>query len=212
LQGSGALYKAKRGGVRSTMIQHESPNLPNAREFIQNWLTRRQLNAAQLSRITGLKQYTISRFLNGKVDEVDLATATRLYDACAPGLSDEERERVLHWLGLGTLWSAVRNEEAGWLTDAGEAEVVSGMDQAAAREMVEEWMRGRRVSQAELARRAEIDASRIGRFLKGKIEAKTAARIYHAVRESFDAAGRRRLLAALGLHEMAQVIMGQREE
>ena len=56
------------------------------------------------------------------------------------------------------------------------------------------------------ARRAEVDASRIGRFLRGKIEAKTAARIYRAVHDSFDAEQRRRLLRALGLHDMAATV------
>jgi transcriptional regulator with XRE-family HTH domain len=165
-------------------------------------MRRKNQSAAQLSRESGLKQYTISRILNGKVDEIELQTATKLYRAIEEDLTDEERLQAVHWLGLGTLWGALRDGGASeWLTElAGKA------DREAARGMVKEWMQERGASQADLARRAEIDPSRVGRFLRGRIEAKTAARIYRAVHAELDATQRLTLLHGLGLYEIAEAL------
>lgn len=195
--------------IESTEVSNmpSKSSMASARAFVKQWMNARRLSAAQLSRISGLKQYTISRFLNGKVDEVDLETATRLYRAMQKSLTEAERPQLLQWLGLGNLLAALQH---GGDDLRAEGAASDGPDRDKARAMIEAWMREHGHSQAELARRAQVDASRIGRFLRGKIEAKTAARIYRAVHDSFDAEQRRTLLRALGLHEMAAAIMEQR--
>jgi hypothetical protein len=91
--------------------------------------------------------------------------------------------------------------------EAGEEEAGARGDGAeAARGMVKAWMQERGASQADLARRAEIDPSRVGRFLRGRIKAKTAARIYRAVHAELDAAQRLTLLHGLGLYEIAEAL------
>ena len=188
--------------IESTAASNMS-SMSSARAFVKEWLSARQLSAAQLSRISGLKQYTISRFLNGKVDEVELETATSLYRAMQKSLTEAERLQLLQWLGLGNLLAALQSSGDDIRAENAASD---GPDRDAARAMIEAWMREHGHSQAELARRAEVDASRIGRFLRGKIEAKTAARIYRAVHDSFDAEQRRTLLRALGLHDMAATV------
>lgn len=189
------------------MPRKEVPNLASAREYIRRWLSENDISAAELSRISGLKQYTISRFLNGKVDEVDLATATSLFRAVGTGRPAAERVLLLQWLGLGNLWSALCDAEAPErIVRPGEVQS-DPLERNTARAMVEKWMQTQQVSQAELARRAEIDPSRVGRFLRGKIEAKTAARIFRAVRASFDEDESHRLLHALELHGIATALL-----
>jgi transcriptional regulator with XRE-family HTH domain len=171
-------------------------------------MRRKSRTATQLSRESGLKPYTISRILNGKVDEIELQTATKLYRAIEEELTDDERKQAVHWLGLGTLWVALRDGRASeWLTGtAGNA------DAETARGIVTAWMQRHGASQTDLARRAEIDPSRVVRFLRGRIEAKTAARIYRAVHADLDVEQRLTLLHSLGLYEIAQaLVLLQRE-
>jgi transcriptional regulator with XRE-family HTH domain len=183
-------------------LENRTANITRARELLQEWMRRKNQSAAQLSRESGLKQYTISRILNGKVDEIELQTATKLYQAIQDDLTEDERRHAVHWLGLGTLWAALRDGGASeWLT-----ELAGKSDREAARGMVKAWMRERGASQADLARRAEIDPSRVGRFLRGRIEAKTAARIYRAVHAELDATQRLALLHGLGLYEIAEAL------
>jgi len=185
--------------------EKKTADIALVRKFIQECMSRRDLTAAQLSRQTGLKQYTISRLLNGKVNEIELQTAAKLYEVMADGLTSEDKLQLVNCLGLGTLWEALRDGGAhDWID--GPSGAAAGRDTA--RAMVTEWMERRSVSQAELARRAAVDPSRIGRFLRGEIEAKTAARIFRAVHADFEGSERRVLLQALGLYEMAAALAG----
>ena len=185
------------------MENDDSGKLTQVRSFVQGWLHSRNLKAATLSRISGLPPYTLSRILNGKVNEVELETATRIYRVMYRGMNAIERVQLLQWLGLGTVLETVSASDA----VLHEAELpAAGIDRDQARTIIEGWLRDNRVSQAELARRAGIDASRIGRFLRGNIESKTAARIFGAVHASFDTEQRHSLLRALGLHEIVATV------
>lgn len=183
------------------MVQTSKSDLGYVRQIITDWLAEQGKRPADLCRICGLPPYTISRFLNGKVDSVDVMTAARLYAALAHQLTPEQQETFIRSAGVATLMQAVDQTVADALV-AG-ADATNQADLTLAREMIQRWMRENKISNNELARRASVDASRVSHFFRSVVEAKTAARLYAVVAPSLSVDERRVLLYAMGLHHIA---------